>query len=129
MVKQTWATHANPPEGAGRRLPEAETILGIAKGLDVDPEAVILAIGETMGVLPPEHARPALLALLPPADVLDRLTPEDVDTVVRLVTLLAARARVPAASPDPQTPARGRTTRAGLPAKPETSRRLEASGV
>lgn len=97
--KQTWATHANPAEGGGRRIPEADTILAIARGLDVDPQEVVLAIGETLRVIPSGRRRPDLLAQLPPWDVLDRLTPKDIATIRNMVRLLADRPRNPIPAP------------------------------
>jgi hypothetical protein len=98
MPKPTWGTHTNPQAIAGGRLPTKKTMLAIAKGLDVEPEAVGLAVLETMGIIKPAHRQPALLAALPPRDVLERLTPEDVQTVVRLVRLLAEPAVAEAAA-------------------------------
>jgi transcriptional regulator with XRE-family HTH domain len=94
MSKQTWATHARPPTAAegNRRVPDEDTILRISQGLNVDTTEIMLSIGETMGVIPPNRARPRLLSLLPPWEVLERLTPEDEDAVVRLIALLAAGA-------------------------------------
>lgn len=99
MPKATWGSHASPREDIGRRLPDTDTIRGIARGLDVDVEVVYRAMGVTMGILKDDPDRPPLLDLLPPRDVLARLTPEDVDTVVRLVRLLADRSPVPAQGP------------------------------
>jgi hypothetical protein len=105
LKKQTIAQNAKPTPTAGQRFPTARTMRGLARGLDVDPESVGLAVLETMGVVPADRGRPALLACLPPTETLARLTPEDVDTVVRFVNLLADRqaartlTAVPAASP------------------------------
>jgi hypothetical protein len=125
LSKPTWQTHAQPsdPGKFGRRIPDTDTILGMVKGLRVDPAEVMLAIGETLGVIPPNRPRPELLELLPPVEVLNRLSREDVDTIVRLIGLLADAHR-PADPVDPATPAapepvpaqvrpRGRTHPAG----------------
>lgn len=97
MSKQTWATHANPKAGTGRRLPDAETMHGIAEGLGVDVGVVGMAALETMGILAPDRDRPALLDLLPPWDVLARLTPAQITTVVQLIYLLAQEGATPPA--------------------------------
>lgn len=113
MTKQTWQTHVNPPPGSGRRIPEAATILAMAHALHVDPETVLLAIGETLGVLPRDRRRPALLDALPPHALLELLTADDVQTVVQLVNLLVGlrtevavptQARRPGARRRPSTP-------------------------
>lgn len=82
-------------------MPEARTMRKLAKGLGVDPEAVGLAVLETMGIIPRKHAQPRLLQQLPARETLDRLTQEDIDTVVGLVKLLAGR-RGPARAHAPQ---------------------------
>lgn len=89
LAKQTWATHATPRPERGRRIPAGRTIRGIAKGLDVDPWVVGLATLETIGILDGDGT-PELVMMLPPRDVLDRLSLEDMDTVVKLIRLLAA---------------------------------------
>lgn len=117
MGKPTWGTHTNPTAIAGGRLPTKRTMLAIAKGLDVDPEAVGLAVLETMGMLKPGRPRPALLAALPPRETLERLTPEDVDTVVRLVRLLADRGAVRPPAPVPAAATWARTAPSAVPAE------------
>jgi transcriptional regulator with XRE-family HTH domain len=108
LTKQTIATNAKPSPSTGQRFPTAATMLGLARGLDVDPESVGLAVLETMGVIAPDRARPPLLLMLPPREVLARLTPDDVDTVVRLVNLLADRTSGRPLAPVPAGATQGR---------------------
>lgn len=118
MTKQAWQPYVKTEGRYGsRRVPEPSTILGMARALDVDVETIMLAIGETIGVIPPGRSRPALLDALPPHDVLEQLEEEDVATIVRFVHLLAglradAAARAAAVVP---APASRRASRAAAP--------------
>jgi hypothetical protein len=103
MPKPTWGNHSNPRAIRGGRLPTRQTMLAIAKGLDVEPEAVGLAVLVSMGIITEDRTQPALLAALPPRETLQRLTPEDVDTVVRLIRLLAERGAARPPAPEPAT--------------------------
>jgi transcriptional regulator with XRE-family HTH domain len=91
MHKQTWHVHANPKPRDARRIPDRATILKLAKGLRVDPRAIMLAIGETLEVIPPDEATPALILSLPPWEVLDRLSPRDIGAVLNLIWVLVDR--------------------------------------
>lgn len=91
MSRQTWHVHANPKPRDARRIPDRATILNMAKGLHVDTRAIMLAIGETLDVIPPDQATPALVLSLPPWEVLDRLSPRDIGAVLNLIWVLVDR--------------------------------------
>jgi transcriptional regulator with XRE-family HTH domain len=118
LTKQAWQPYVKTEGRYGsRRVPEPQTILGMARALDVDVETIMLAIGETIGVLPRDRKRPALLDALPPHETLELLEEEDVATIVRFIHLLAglradAAARAAAAVP---APAARRASRAAAP--------------
>lgn len=121
LTKQAWQPYIKVESRYGsRRVPEPATILGMAQALDVDPETIMLAIGETIGVIPRDRVRPALLDALPPHETLALLERDDVETIVRFIHLLAglradAAARAAAAAAPAVAPAPRRSRRPVVP--------------
>lgn len=126
LTKQAWQPYVKSEARYGsRRVPEPATILGMARALDVDVETIMLAIGETIGVIPRGRKRPALLDALPPHETLELLEAEDVNTIVQFIHLLAslrADAAARAALPTP-APRKG----ARRPAAPRVAKARENS--
>lgn len=87
-TSQGW--HAIASGRASRRMPDADTLVGIARALRVNTRTVVLAAAETAGI--EVHDDRSLLVRMLPPDV-DLLDPEDVATLLGMVALFLKRRR------------------------------------